>query len=330
MSGKKNNMNHSGQYYGGSIARFLNKPKTEPAMRSDVSLRASHPALHEGRTIFPSRVFEPNQRDRVLISGFQNAKIGRQILKGPWRGMPVFLLSLEERATCPRSCSVWAECYGNGQPLAVRFRYSADLIEAIEAELSAHADTFARFAVRLHVLGDFPDGEYLRHWELWMRVFPGLHVWGYTAHQRGTALGDAIIRLNDQFPGRWVFRTSVSPETTPAPWQATTTWNKPDRNGGGYHGAGGVVCPAETGGTLACVTCGLCWNPSSADLRIAFLGHGGRRAKVEVATDAKPPAQNLTVRNPPSSLPGERFTDIEAFIAARGVTRMPAAKAHGV
>lgn len=269
-------MNHAGQYYGGSIARFLNKPKTEPADRAEVSLRADHPALAEGRTIYPSRVFEPHQRDRVLISGYQNAKIGKQILKGPWRGMPVFLLSLEERATCPRSCAVWRECYGNGQPLAVRFRYSVDLLEAIEGELSMLADRHERFAVRLHVLGDFPDAEYLRHWSLWMRMFCGLHVWGYTAHQRGTDLGDAIIGFNGTFPGRWVFRTSVAPGTSHAPWQATTTWEKPERRGGSYRSAGGVVCPAETGGTLACVTCGLCWSQSSADQRITFLGHGGR------------------------------------------------------
>src|SRR5262245_55070681 len=67
----------------------------------------NHAAVIGGRTVYPSRVYAPS-RDRdapsVLKSGINHGKIGGQILKGKWRGYPVYMLTLEERATCPTTC----------------------------------------------------------------------------------------------------------------------------------------------------------------------------------------------------------------------------------
>jgi hypothetical protein len=78
-----------------------------------IELSALHPAHRGGRSIFPSRVFDPDEVGRVLKDGHQSRKIGKAVTKGPRRGWPIFTLTLEERATCPRTCKAWGFCYGN-------------------------------------------------------------------------------------------------------------------------------------------------------------------------------------------------------------------------
>jgi hypothetical protein len=256
------------------LARFASTPSVEPVSRSNAGLDPRHPALREGRTIYRSRVFDAAVRDRVLISGINNSKIGVRVTKGPWAKMPIFTLSLEERATCPRSCAVYSECYGNGMPMAVRFKHTPSLIQKLDAELRHWAATYPKgFVVRLHVLGDFPDLAYFDRWQTWSDEIAPLHVWGYTAHPRDSEIGNAIRTLNDLRSDRWAIRFSVAPEAPHAPMQAAAIWTKPatfDRDDDA------IVCPQELGRTRTCGTCGLCWNPEAAHLRILFLGHGGR------------------------------------------------------
>src|SRR5690606_6120577 len=79
----------------------------EPSGRG-VVLSALSPAFKYGRSIFPSRVYDPDEVARVLKSGHQSRKIGAFVAKGPRRGWPIYTLTLEERATCPRNCREWA------------------------------------------------------------------------------------------------------------------------------------------------------------------------------------------------------------------------------
>lgn len=69
-----------------------------------------HSAAEDGRTIFPKSVTAAWDTDRLLVSGHNNAKLGRAVEKGEWAGMPIFHLTLEERATCPRTCEQWLTC----------------------------------------------------------------------------------------------------------------------------------------------------------------------------------------------------------------------------
>lgn len=256
----------------GVLTRFVNPPVTEPTRRERAALSADHIALAVGHTIFPSRVFNAGERDRVLIDGFNNAKIGRWVTKGPWAGMPIYTLSLEERATCPASCAVWRECYGNGMPMAVRFHYNAALMLSIDDELDALAAEHPRgFVVRLHVLGDFPDAAYLRHWAEWSDAIAVLHVWGYTAHPRDSEIGRLIRSMNGERPERWMVRFSVAPDGPRAAMQASVIWDKPDTLD---MADDALICPQELGKTATCGTCGLCWSPEAAHLRILFMGHG--------------------------------------------------------
>lgn len=262
---------------GSALARFVNAAVTEPVDRSRASLNPRHPALTEGRTIFPNRVFGADDRDRVLISGINNAKLGKKVTVGAWAGFPIYTLSLEERATCPLSCAVWDACYGSGMPAAVRFRYDVTLLKAIERDLTLISRSVGRkgFVVRLHVLGDFPDARYAREWARWSTAFPLLHVEGYTAHPRQSEIGSIIAAMNAKRPERWQIRNSVAPDAPYAPMQVTTLWETPSKMSYDRE-TKTMVCPQELGKTATCGTCGACWKPELNHVRVAFLGHGGR------------------------------------------------------
>ena len=264
-------------YAQGGLTRFVTTAMTESVSRSRAALDPRNPALREARTIHTAYVFDATQRDRVLISGINNAKLGKRITKGAWAGSPFYHLSLEERKTCPRSCACWATCYGNGMPAAARFRYNANLMRALDAELGAlnqkHPDGFA---VRLHVLGDFPDLDYVNAWIGWSDKYRALQVEGYTAHPRTSEIGQAIWKMNLRRPMRWQIRNSVALDAPYEPMQVATLWDgakSPPPH------MDAVVCPQELGKTAACSTCALCWSPAMHDKRVLFLGHGGRGKK---------------------------------------------------
>jgi hypothetical protein len=130
-----------------------------------------------------------------LVSGHNSAKIGARIRKGPWRGFPIYTLTLEERATCPSTCTLWRECYGNAMPFARRHEHGPMLIDYLECEIAQKARMHPKgFAVRAHVLGDFWSEEYVREWHRWVAAVPQLHVWGYTAHKVDSEIGRATSR----------------------------------------------------------------------------------------------------------------------------------------
>src|SRR3990167_9551526 len=73
----------------------------------------------------------------VLKRSIDNAKLGklREWRAGAFKGMPLYSLTLEERATCERSCNAWSVCYGNNMPFAHRFDVLADGGLALMARL---------------------------------------------------------------------------------------------------------------------------------------------------------------------------------------------------
>ena len=88
-----------GRDHGGSLRRFEMKPRETIQDKEAASLNADHSALTEARTLFPTRVFDSADADHVLVSGHNNAKIGAFVTKGPWAGMSIYTLTMEERAT---------------------------------------------------------------------------------------------------------------------------------------------------------------------------------------------------------------------------------------
>ena len=134
--------------------RFGNFPV--PATGTVTGLPAHHPAVRQGRTLFPSTVTAPAAAPRIFVGGHNHRKLGKTIAKGGWLGFKVYALTLEERATCPTTCHHWRTCYGNGMHWSRRLTHGNELEDAIDQELPVlqrrHPDGFA---IRLHVLGDF-------------------------------------------------------------------------------------------------------------------------------------------------------------------------------
>lgn len=227
---------------------------------SGVTLSALHPAVRTGRTNFPSRVFDPSEVKRVLKSGHQSRKIGSTVMKGHLRGVPIFTLTLEERATCPRSCSAWAYCYGNNMQAAERITAGAEMEEVLWTELErAQADNPRGFLVRLHVLGDFYSVDYVGLWAHALEQFPALHVFGFTARDPITdPIGVAVRELAEADWSRFAIRFSGRPGAT----RASRIVERDDPNA--------VTCPAQLQLTDCCATCALCWG---SERSIAFRRH---------------------------------------------------------
>jgi hypothetical protein len=225
-----------------------------------ITLGALDPAFRTGRSIFPSRVFDPDEVQRVLKDGHQSRKIGKFVTKGRYKGFFIYTLTLEERATCPRSCQAWAFCFGNNMQAAERLVAGEALEEALWHELAdlqrAHPNGFL---VRLHVLGDFYSERYAALWNEALEAYPALHIFGYTAREPRSEIGQRICEMIAVWPTRFHVRFSG--------------WNGP-RNGAVIVNAASetehVVCPAQTGKTDCCATCALCWQ---SDRTIAFLRH---------------------------------------------------------
>lgn len=257
-----------------NLRRFAKIHKPQPGRVR--SLAKTHPAIVSGRTIFPSKVEAALDAPRLLVSGLNNRKIGSEVRKGPWAGMSIYMLTLEERATCPRACSMWTSCYGNAMHLARRHRHGADLEARLQREIKMLArENPIGFVVRLHVLGDFYSTEYVQLWIDLMARHPELHLFGYTARSiSGDDLDKSIAvkvaKLNAAFEARCFIRTSAR---LPAPGGASVISNS-------LPVQGAFVCPAETEKSECCATCGLCWAVGVRDKAVLFLKHGmmgGRR-----------------------------------------------------
>ncbi len=237
-----------------------------------IALDRANPAVVRGRTIFPTTVFGPADTPRLLVSGHNNRKIGKEVQKGEWSGMSIYMLTLEERATCPRTCQLWRECYGNAMHMARRHRHGPDLEARLAREVAVLARENPRgFVVRLHVLGDFYSVDYVRLWTSLLRSVPELHVYGYTARS-GCDIAAAIADMNVAFPSRCFVRQSGSEA---GPGRAIVVNHDAPI-------AGAFICPAETSKTECCSTCGLCWATAARDKAVAFIRHGmvrGRRRR---------------------------------------------------
>lgn len=256
-----------------------------------VELNPDHGALATGLSIFPSTVKSPWDSPRLLVSGHNNSKLGGKIEKGDWKGMPLFHLTLEERASCPRSCPLWAGCYGNAMHMARRHEHlHPDFLDLLRAEVwmlaREHKDT--GFAIRLHTLGDFFSVEYVLFWAELCERLPQLHVFGYSQNHHDAAdpgeraIGEVLSKVAE---GAWD-QFAIRRSNTRGPRGAIVI-DDPSEAGDA------IMCPAQhtaaeaDGKSEACSTCGLCWSAGAKDKTIAFLRHGMKaRGPVDAETEA--------------------------------------------
>lgn len=233
------------------------------------TLKADNPALKKGTTIFLKQVKEPWTVKRLLQPASANKKLGggkAVVTKGKWKHLPMYSLSLEERATCPRTCQQWSTCYGNNMPFANRISHGSSstapktgqpsLTESLETEISSLLTKYPTgIVVRLHVLGDFYSADYVQAWINWKKKWPNLQIFGYTHRAPTSAIGRKISSLNKA--GAWVRWSDRGGPMSANVDQAGAT-------------AEGITCPEQLGKTASCLTCGLCWATEKA---IRFVGH---------------------------------------------------------
>lgn len=225
-----------------------------------ITLEPHDPRYRAGTTVFPTQVFPASKLGRLLKSGHNSRKIGKEVAKGNLRGAPIFTLTLEERATCPRSCAVWPVCYGNNMPFAQRIFDDGTLTKRLWGELaSIQADNSKGFLVRLHVLGDFYSPEYVAFWRSAFDEFPGLNVFGFTARRPPDPVGVSIVELvRDHYERCHIRFSGLDLEED----GSVVIGRKED--------AIGILCPAESDPDRCCATCALCWHTNKT---ISFLRH---------------------------------------------------------
>src|SRR5947207_280719 len=150
--------------------------------RSAHLLPSDHPAIKEQRTLYPGMVRTAGEGGLwALKSGMYNRKVGRVVQVGKWTGLPIYTLTLPERATCPQTCEHLRSCYGNHMDFAPRMRPGPELESRLAAEVEVlDVQHVHGFVVRLHVLGDFYSPAYVELWAALLRQYSTLRVFGYT------------------------------------------------------------------------------------------------------------------------------------------------------
>jgi hypothetical protein len=247
--------------------RFTDKAVLDPS--AIWALPETHAAMVENRTLFPSTVVNVDESysGKLLISGRNNRKLGETIIKGRFAGYQLFGLSLEERATCSPKCEAKSFCYGNSMQMARRHRIADPEMFFIILEDEIRENLAGQehgLMIRLHVLGDFPDVEYVGFWADMLAAHERLACYGYTHWTEGE-IGKAIAGVKASYPDRFRIRWSSA---TPRADGAVVVDFIPDKP----RIAQGIVCPAQTDATACCASCGTCWEKKTDT--IVFIKHG--------------------------------------------------------
>jgi len=218
-------------------------------------------------TVYPKSVKDPNGTLDILKKGSNNKKLGFKVTARKWTGKRLYSLTLTERATCPRSCHHWEDCYGNNMPFAHRFAVGDDSTGWTDLELRLQKEVAMLMkrhpqgiVIRLHVLGDFYSVNYVHVWEGLLLKYPELCVFGYTGRELSDPIGKAIQHLNQASQGRFVIRYSRSKDYDGENRYAASE----DFNGVSF------TCPEQTGKIDSCADCGACW---IANKTVRFLSH---------------------------------------------------------
>lgn len=223
-------------------------------------------AVANGTTKYGATVVAPRSTT-ILKHGKNNTKLGGVVTRGALMGAEIYSLSLEERATCPRSCPHWgdkdgqAPCYGNNMPFAHRIDHRhPEFYSALEEELMALTKKHRRVLVRLHVLGDFFDRHYIRFWHTQLQLHDNLHAFGYTAWHPTSELGYMIDDVVDDMGwDRFAIRHSGLDSDV-----------RSALVGDNHADISTFWCPEQVDKAASCADCGACWEGMKT---VRFLEH---------------------------------------------------------
>ena len=221
----------------------------------------------------PAATMYPKSRRAVadcksVLKQSKNKKLSKDklpvIKKGKFKGYVIYTLTLEERATCPRYCYHWDNCYGNNMMFAHRIQHGPELEAALQKEVAELCATYRGVIIRLHVLGDFYSVEYVNLWDGLLEKHDNLAIWGFTGHSPDSRIGFQIldIRGRGEYGDRFNIRFSNAPD-----WQFSANSAdlfEPVKNKS-------VICPEQTGATESCSTCTICW--AAKDMQVLFQTH---------------------------------------------------------
>jgi len=219
----------------------------------------------------PAATMYPKSRRTVaesksVLKQSKNKKLSKDklpvIKKGRFKGYVIYTLTLEERATCPRYCYHWDDCYGNNMMFGHRIQHGQELEAALQKEVAELCGLYRGVIIRLHVLGDFYSEKYVMLWGHLLAKFENLAIWGFTGHSTLSDIGKAIFWVNKRFGERFAVRFSNAPEYQFSANSADLF--KPVKNQS-------VICPEQTGQTESCATCTICW--AAKDLQVLFQTH---------------------------------------------------------
>ena len=202
-----------------------------------------------------------------IIKESTNKKLGKKVLKGNKKDFKMYTLTLIERATCSDECEHWETCYGNNMMYAIRFNpYNKNFLPRLESDIKTIANEPKNkngFLLRLHVLGDFYNVDYVLFWKRMLKLYPNLNIYGYTRNHNNSKyldkrnIANEIIKLNTLFSTRFYIRFSNKLDIEESA-------NSIDL------GKKGITCLAQIDDKKTCATCTLCW---SSKKPINFITH---------------------------------------------------------
>ena len=210
------------------------------------SLSPTHQAIVNSQTMYRKNLHDAGNYKYAVIKASTNIKLGNKVTKGHLKGARIFTLTLEERATCDSECEHWLDCYGNNMPFGHRFEANDALMVSIERDLDKLDAKGKPYLVRLHILGDFFDLQYILFWRKQLKNRELLNIYGYTRNHPNKPLGYALKLLRKQYGERFAIRFSNYPDD---PMSAQSEHVSTD----------GIECPHQLGLSESCGDCTLCW-----------------------------------------------------------------------
>ena len=211
------------------------------------ALSPTHPAIVNSQTLYRKNVHNAGSYPYKVIKVPTDTKLGKKVKKGKLKGSKIYILTLEERATCDSDCEHWLNCYGNNMPFAHRFIVNDALYPAIERDLDEYDAKGKPYLVRLHVLGDFVNLKYVFFWRKQLAKRELLNIFGYTRNHPNKPLGYALKLLRKQYGERFAIRFSNYPDDPMSAQSKDLSTN-------------GVDCPEQLGLAESCGDCALCWS----------------------------------------------------------------------
>lgn len=221
-------------------------------------LSKNHLAVVEGRSVYPNMVFEVTAETELLVSGRSNAKVGQYMVDGEGRKWgQMFTVGWEERATCPRTCHHWRDCYTNNSPFMRRKHYDLKREDEILGFLQLEVERVLREVkepyvyVRLHQSGDFPSEKYVYWWMKAIERHPRLKVFGYTHWPETSPIGEAVQNANNAYwhMGFRIFRSNSGHKKKGANTFASALQARR---------AGNMPCLEQVGKSPSCGECQMC------------------------------------------------------------------------